>query len=240
MDKQIVIITKASYQLIKIISKYDLYWCNMISSPFNYYFSSFNSSWFIRYLELGSMFIFGNIFGISMMQNLLDNKYETIEITDISSVTVETEIVSRKNDKKIKTASRELVPLNPVMKNKATYTDPKDLLIPIFEDKKQAVDVKKPDIKLLHQKGKPQINKDEIIADDISTVVEIKKPNVKLLHQKGKQQITRDEIIADDISTIVDRQKTIPKEDYKKFISTMKKMFASNGTMSCDLIENSR
>lgn len=178
MDVQIDIIVKASYQILKIGVKHDLFWSKLFATPFHHFFSGFHSDILIRYVELGSMFIIGNIFYMTMIEDFFNNKYETVEITHVSTVTSETILVPTENHQKPKDfkSSLALIPVQPVMKNKATYVDPKDLIKVVLEPKKQFIDGKKVDGKSTFSKGKPQPDTEEII--DLSNSIPLKKKSI--------------------------------------------------------------
>ena len=148
MEKQFGIIIKASCEFIKLGVKHDSLCSRIITTPLAYFLSSFDSAFLIRYIELGSMFIIGNITCLHMVELFSDNKYETIEITEILSVIAETPLVPVKINPKLKDAKTDLalVPIKPVMKHKATYMDPNELAKLSFEVKKP--DIKKPPVEI--------------------------------------------------------------------------------------------
>jgi hypothetical protein len=211
MDVQIDIIVKASYQILKIGLKQDLFWSKLFATPFHHFFGGFHSDILIRYVELGSMFMIGNIFCLTMIEDFFNNKYETVEITQVSTVTSERILAPVKNHQKPNDfkSTMALVPVKPVMKNKATYVDPKDLSkVVVLEPKKPFIDGKKVDVKTTFPKAKPQVDSEEII--DLSNSIPLNK------------------------------KKSISTDEYRKMMSAMKKMITSGETMSCELMANSR
>lgn len=164
------------------------------------------------------MFIFGNIFSICMIENILDYKYETIEITEISSVTSQTELVPININPKLKEVNHSLalIPVKPVMKHKAINVDSDDFKKYHFEPKK------------------PNTDTMMIQAEPKKPHMEIKKTDTKSLLVKGKQPIIKDKGIISPNSTITN------SDDCKEMLLTLKKMIASKEGLSCNMIYDSR
>jgi hypothetical protein len=238
MDVQIDIIVKASYQILKIGVKHDLFWSKLFATPFHHFFSGFHSDILIRYVELGSMFIIGNIFYMTMIEDFFNNKYETVEITHVSTVTSETILVPTENHQKPKDfkSSLALIPVQPVMKNKATCVDPKDLIKVVLEPKKQFIDGKKVDGKATYVDPK---DLSKVVLEPKKQFIDGKKVDGKSTFSKGKPQPDTEEII--DLSNSIPlKKKSISNDEYRKMMSVMQKMITSGETMSCELMANSR